>query len=229
MGCERVYLAKGKDIRNVYSDESCPRGKHAFGALICTPRRAEILAEQTAQIRKQYGFDRELKWNNIYRKTIDIANAFVLMFLEDKYSKFYAMQIIQGNNWSKWQKSNESRFFKSYYVFLRRITNSYYRYDLYVDKRSSKPSRWITLQYLNNKMRKADYQLRHNNFRRIIPTDSKENDLLQIVDLLLGACVLTTEHPVKVAFQKMIVQHPTYTNKVHIIEPFSPYSNHEFY
>ena len=218
-----MFLSKGKDIRNVYSDESLPEGKHAFGALVCTPRRAEILTEQTAHIRNQYGYYQELKWRDISPKNLNIAKAFVLQFLEgDKYSKFYTMQIIHGHNWDKWEKSWRGKYFKSYYVFLRRITNSYYRYDLYLDKIWAKQYRYNTVQYLNNKMRKEAYQLKHNNFRVIKPTDSKENDLLQIVDLLLGACVLSTNNAVKAKFQKMVLQHRNYSTKVHVIEPFSP-------
>jgi len=224
-----LYLGK-KDYRDIYCDESFPGHSPAFGALICTPIRSGKLKERIRKVREQYGYSRELKWSKIDSNNFDIAKAFVYTFLEDAprgrgkpdSSKIYIMRVVKGRNWNNWEKTNESKYFKSLYSFLRIITKSYHRYDIYVDSRSSKPYRWTKVQYLNNMKRKQDYQLKHINFGIILPIDSKENDSVQLVDLILGASLLSTDNEVKAAFQKMIIQHPNYHRKVHLLEPFVP-------
>src|SRR6266487_3996438 len=91
--------------------------------------------------------------------------------------------------WTNWGRNEEERFFKSYYVFIRRILRPYYyHYDIYLDYKQSKWYRWSSLLFaINNGLKKYYDHLKRRNFIGLQALDSKRSDLLQLVDVLLGA------------------------------------------
>lgn len=174
---------------DIYCDETFLHGQiaFAFGALICTPRRADILREKLALIRSNFNHFRELKWSELSPMKLPVYRSFIDAFFDDKYPKFSVMRVIKGPRWNAWGGSEEERFFKSYYVFLKLNAGPFSRYFIYPDVRSlQKGYRWETMHFLFNQSRRGDWDLRRKNIRLLQPLDSDREDLLQLTDMLLG-------------------------------------------
>ena len=190
---------------DLYADESflCGPVAFAFGALICTPRRAEILGALLAQLRATTGYSSEVKWSKTSRETFPIHRAFVDAFFDDRFARCSILQAVKGHAWHKWANTDEERFFKSYYVFLMRNAGPFSRYRVFLDtKPLQKPYRWTTLHYLVNRSRRYNWDLRRRNIRFLDPIDSHSSDLLQVADLLLGCATSGAESDAKRALRE---------------------------
>ncbi len=185
----------------LYCDESDTDGSGSFyfGALMCSIERAAILDAALKAVKEDKGCTgHEMKWTKVSRKMLPAYKAFVDIFLNDPYSQFTVTEVIRDRAWTTWGRNEEERFFKSYYVFLRRnLRLFYYHYDLYLDYKDSKWYRWSSLEYaVNNGLKKYYDHLKGRTFAKIEALDSKESDLLQLVDVLLNAVKskATAEH-----------------------------------
>src|SRR5215210_3597285 len=195
---------------DIYSDETYLHGKVAFalGALICTPRRSQILRKQLSEIRSSFNYLGELKWKKVSYRTLPICESFVDTFLNDKFAKFSLMKVTKGQLWNVWGKSEEERFFKSYYVFLKLNAGPSSRYFVYPDAKSlQKHFRWDTLSFLINRSRRDDWMLKRRNIRLLQPLDSKSEDLLQLADLLLGCLTSNAISEEKAKLRKRVVDY----------------------
>ena len=197
---------------HIYCDETFLRGNvaFAFGALICTPRRAAILKHEFVQARKNLDYYGELKWKEVRSRTLPICEQFVNLFLEDPFAKFSLMRVVKGQSWNTWGKTEEERFFKAYYVFLKLNAGPFSRYHIYPDMKSlQKTYRWETLHFLINRSRRDEWGLKHRNIRTFRPLDSETNDLLQVTDLILGCLTSVATAEAKVYLQQQVTNRLT--------------------
>ena len=118
------------------------------------------------------------------------------------------MKVAKGQLWNAWGKSEEERFFKSYYVFLKLNAGPFSRYFVYPDaKPLQKNFRWDTLSFLINRSRRDDWMLKRRNIRLLQPLDSKSEDLLQLTDLLLGCLTSNAVSEEKAKLRKRVVNY----------------------
>ena len=201
----------GATIKNyhIYSDETFLHGKVAFaiGGLICTPRRSEIIDSKIKEIRQKYHFFGEIKWNKLNKDNYPLYKELADLFFDDKYARFSVMKVIKGQDWNKWGPSEEERFFKTYYVFLKLNTSPFSRYYVFVDEKPRRRnSRWDSLHYLFNRSRGESWPLKHRNIKILMECDSRKKDLLQLTDLLLGSTTSLALSEVKSDFKTLIDQ-----------------------
>jgi hypothetical protein len=129
----------------IYCDETYIQKKvaFAFGGLICTPKRADILKKELEDIRSEFNCYEELKWHRISFRLLNVYRNFVAVFLNDLHVRYSVMPVIKGPYWNKWGATEEERFFKAYYLFLMRNIGPYSRYEIYCDtKELQKSYRW---------------------------------------------------------------------------------------
>lgn len=199
-------------IYHLYCDETYLHSEvaFAFGALICTSRRAEILKEQLSNIRNQLNYSGEIKWEKVSSMKLPIYEKFVDIFFDDNYATFSLMNVRKGQYWNKWAVSEEERFFKSYYVFLKNNIGPYFRYNAYLDDKSlQKKYRWSSLHFLINQSRRKEWGLNYRNIKTLTSMDSRSEDLLQLTDLLLGAFTSTSQAGAKVRLKEYIIRNNT--------------------
>jgi len=157
---------------------------------MCSVQRAAILDAELKAVKERFGCTgHEMKWTKASKKMLPAYSAFAQVFFDDPYSQFTVTEVIRDRTWTNWGRNEEERFFKSYYVFIRRILRPYYyHYDIYLDYKQSKWYRWSSLLFaINNGLKKYYDHLKRRNFIGLQALDSKRSDLLQLVDVLLGA------------------------------------------
>ena len=201
---------------SVYYDFYCDEtaidggGSFYFGALNCTPARAEKLRQKIKKFRQEYGCHREMKWTKVSKKMLPAYVAFTNIFLDDPYARFIVMEVKRDKNWRVWAPNEEQRFFKAYYVFLRRHISSFARYGAYLDYKEGKWYRWKSLHFAVNKAIMRDHHyLRSKPVHTLKPLNSKKEDLLQLVDVLLGAITSNATALPKTQLAQHIRQHLT--------------------
>lgn len=196
------------EYHHLYCDESFVDGGGSFyfGGLYCSPRRAEILRSGLKEVRAHYDCRREMKWTKVSRKMLPAYTAFVDIFLDDPFARFIVMEVVRGESWKSWASNEEKRFFKAYYVFLRMNMRAFIRYGIYLDYKPSKWYRWSGLYYAINNAGFRDYDLSKKQICELKAVNSKAEDLVQLVDVLLGASVSNATVPPKAQLAQYVRQ-----------------------
>lgn len=146
------------------------------------------MAAKLGQLWTRLPHQGEVKWERTARHTLDLHKAFVDTFLDDVPAKFSLMRVTKETQWKRWAETEEERFFKTYYVFLKNNVGPFSRYHVCVDQKSfRKDYRWARLHYLINKSRRTDWGLTRRNIRKFEVVDSKASFLMQLTDILLGS------------------------------------------
>ncbi len=194
------------NFHNLFCDESGIDSGPQFylGAMICTPTRARILAGQLEGVRETYGLEAEMKWTRVSRAMLPAYKAFVDVFLNCKYSRFQLYSVQRGPHWRAFGRDEEQRFFKSYYVFLRRTMSLYSQYDIYVDDKPGKRYRWSNVKWAINGAASRDHGLAKRQVKNLHALDSKQCDLIQLTDVLLGALTSSASSPHKQELSRYI-------------------------
>lgn len=172
-----------------------------------------------------------MKWTKVSEKMLPLYKAFVDIFFNDDFAYFQLLKVRKGKYWKCWAPKEEQRFFKAYYFFLRGLMSPYSRYEVYLDHKPGKPYRWESLKFAINGASRRDYGLNQKQIYQLKPYDSKDNDLIQLADVLLGGIVSEATATAKVALAKHIIQRSTeltQSKKLKIKRgSWSPYENTE--
>ena len=196
-----------KGYYDIYCDESAIDGSGSFyfGGLYCTSIRADILRKKLKEVRLKYHCTGEMKWTKVSAKMLHVYTDFVDVFINDPHSRFYVLEVRRDMNWRIWASTEEERFFKAYYVFLRSLMNVFSRYGIYLDYKNGKWYRWSSLHFaINNKVKEFYYPPNQKQVHTLKPVNSKADDLLQLVDVLLGAKTSTATAVAKVQLAKYV-------------------------
>jgi len=189
-----------------YCDESGIDGgaDYWLGALQCSPVRARMLAEKLAAVRDYFDLRSEMKWTRVSRAFLPAYKAFVDVALDDLFTTFFLIQVERGNFWKQFGQDEQARFFKSYYVFLRLNMLPYSRYNVYVDNKEGKRYRWSNVQYAINGAYRRRHELSKKQVPNFTPLDSRTSDLLQVVDVVMGAASSSATASHKVEFSDYV-------------------------
>lgn len=192
---------------NLYCDESGieRKGGFYFGGIHCSPERAKRLEAQIAAFRERTGCLREMKWTKVSAKMLPSYIEFTNIFFEDAYATFVLTEVQKGDHWLSLGRTEEERFFQAYFRFLSDSMWANARYKIYLDNQSCKKYRWKSLHYVMN----MPY-IRHKTQKKIIAlsaVDSHDQDLVQLVDVLLGALVSTAIAPAKTTLSEYVRKH----------------------
>lgn len=197
-------------LNELYCDESQTQGGGSFffGMLRCSPTQSEYLRTRLVEVRKQFGCIHEMKWTKVSTKMLPAYMAFVQPFFDEPYSQFFVREVIKEREWTSWGASEDVRFLKSFYVFLRmHMYTTYYKYTVCVDDKPGKKYRWSSLQFaVNNGILRDNELLRRKHYITIHAVDSKKDDLIQLVDILLGALVSKAEASAKLQLAQYVRQ-----------------------
>lgn len=175
---------------NIYCDESDTNGQNIFwlGAIICTPKRVDILNNKIKEIRNRNNFYSEFKWTKLKAHNYKIYKEFVDVFFDDGNVMFRLMSCKKNEHWKKWEITNNKRMTKTYYCFIGWITMHYHKYYIYADQLFNDHDKSMSIiTYILNIKRKKKWDLKNRNIKRMKEVESCKCDLVQMADVLMGA------------------------------------------
>lgn len=177
----------------IYADETRidGGGPFFFGALVASPRRVEILRNRVRTFRAASGCTAEMKWTKVSNAYLERYKQFADIVLRDPFVRFFVREVRCDDSWHAWERPSDERFWIAYYAFLRSHMSSYSRYDLVLDNKDGKRHRWTKLRFSMNATARRRFELKKTQVRSLLPRASHADDILQLVDVILGA--LTSE------------------------------------
>lgn len=195
LAVDRVWPKEGSGaVRDIYADESSQTA-HRFlvlGAVtVCTTDVPDLVAAIRAA--RLPGLPHgELKWTKVSAAKLETYRAIVDAFfaaVEADIAHFHCVAIdtTRFDHRQFNQGDREIGFSKMVFQLLMKHARLYpQRLYAYLDSRTTRHSlddlRFMLNRYALNRLDRGDYP-----FRRVVFRDSKESDLLQLNDVLLGA------------------------------------------
>jgi hypothetical protein len=190
----------------LYADERRPSRENQwlwFGGVVCTDKRSPRLRSRLADIRTHYGMTHEMKWGRVSQYHFDAYCAWVDVFFDDPFARFSLFQIDPTSKEWRAARTRPGRSFED-----DRLRKAYYQFWLVTFGRLHDTKRWWV--YADTKLFRRDTDLKRvevafnrtykksafgRRSSRIVrlsrAEDSKQTELIQLADVLLGALSLS--------------------------------------
>lgn len=178
-------------MRDIYADESS-QTQHRYlvlGAVTALTADVPQLLQRVWTARQQRLPAGEMKWTKVSSAKLSVYKEVVDVFFDSELAQFHCMCIDTSRfDHKKFNSgSREIGFSKMVFQLLAKHSRLYEeRLYAYLDSRTTRQSlddlRFMLNRYAANRQGRHDYP-----FRRLVFRDSKETELLQLNDVLLGS------------------------------------------
>jgi len=170
-----------------------------LGGVICTQKRALTLQDALATVRRRFNLSREMRWTKVSKQYFDAYKAWVDVFFDDPYTRFYLLAVDKSElDWQSFipsitqKPTRDDKLASVFYQFLLisfgplRDTK---RWWMYPDSGFfSKDKVLDRVEFLFNYTYKKAFGPKTSRIIRMARAqDSKNENLIQLADVLLGA------------------------------------------
>lgn len=182
----------------IYCDESCPLEKDGndimvIGAVSCSYKSKQKIFCDLRELKEKYGMNSrtETKWVKVSNSKLNYYKALVDYFIknEDIRIRILVAQNKKGLNHLKFNGGNYNNwYFKMYYYLLNKFVDENYTYYMLFDQKD---------KYTKNSLKKVKDRLHNEKVKtslldnafniEIKQINSKESELMQLLDVFLGA------------------------------------------
>lgn len=181
-------------LYNVYCDESCHLehdgiNDMVIGAVWCDQDRVKEVNSKIREIKKRHGIgsNAELKWSKVGPLKRDVYIELIDYFFANDYLHFRCIVIPEKNDLDheRFGQTHDEWYYKMYFDMLKGIFSPRDAYEIYVDIKDSHSNKRV--RKLEEISRNSMYDFSGDCIRRIQPIRSEEVQIMQLVDVLIGA------------------------------------------
>ena len=186
----------------LYSDER--KEKHdgiqylTIGGVVCTNNGRHRLLSRFKNLRRRYGLDGEIGWKNISNYYLDAYKASVDVFFDDRHARYSLLSVNRTSpDWRAFREklrktpNHDGLLTSIYYQFLLTTfgpLRDTKRWEVFPDAGYFSRDKVLDrVEFLFNRTYKKAFGPKSTRTIRLARAlDSKDNDLVQLADLLLG-------------------------------------------
>ena len=181
---------------NIYCDESChlehdgikPMG---LACVWCAKEDRLEIFEKLRDLKTKHGLKPhcELKWNAVSPAKIDYYIDVINYFFANPELHFRALIVTDKSQLKHddFGQSHDEFYYKMYFNLLKTIIVPGDNYEVYIDIKDTQSEQKV--KKLKEVISNTHYDFDQSMIRRIQQVDSKEVELVQLTDLLIGAVV----------------------------------------
>lgn len=190
-------IEKGRDILyNIYCDESChlPHDSSdvmVLGAMSCTESNKKDIFNDIRQIKEKHGLSSwfEIKWTKVSKAKVDFYKDLIDYFFYNEDLNFRGL-IAKNKKTLNHTKYNQGDYnlwyYKMYFLLLDPITDETdEEYKIYIDIKDTLGGPRV--KKLEEVLCNNIYDFKHEVIRYVKQINSKESEILQLTDILIGA------------------------------------------
>ena len=180
-------------MSNIYCDENChlenDKKKYmVMGAITCDKNYRRKICNDIRIIKEKYGLPRfqEIKWTKVSEKKEELYKELITYFFNNSKLQFRAIIIDKDKIDNKrFNQSYDTFYYKVYYQLLCRTINPKEENFIYLDVKDTRSSRKI--KKLEECLKNGVYDFNIDCIKNVQSINSKESEILQICDVLIGA------------------------------------------
>lgn len=178
---------------NIYCDESCHlENDHkkvmVLGAIKCDKLYKKAIINEIRSIKEKYNMNKfcEVKWTKVSPDKLDMYKELVNYFFNNSKLSFRAVVVDKTClNHEQYNQTHDEFYYKVYYQLLCRIIVPNEENYIYLDIKDTKGARKI--RKLGEVLANGIYDFDMKCIKNVQNINSKESELLQLADILIGA------------------------------------------
>ena len=181
-------------IFNIYCDESCHLEHDGInvmvlGAVWCPHDDTREINERIRDIKVRNGISPtvEMKWTKISPAKLQLYEDLVNYFFDEGLLHFRAVVIPDKNqlDHGRFNQTHDDWYYKMYFEMLKQILTPEDCYEIYIDIKDTNSNR--KAKKLREVCSNSMYDFRQTVIQKLQPIRSEEVQIMQIVDILIGA------------------------------------------
>ena len=181
-------------LYNVYCDETCHLehdgiNDMVIGAVWCPQKKLGEVKRQIKDIKIKYGFSTasEMKWTKISPANFVAYKDLIDYFFDNKELHFRAIIIPDKSklDHEAFHQTHDDWYYKMYFDMLKAIFSPSDSYEVYIDIKDTRSFR--KAQKLKDRCNNSMYDFSRSVIQRLQPVRSDEIQIMQLVDVLIGA------------------------------------------
>lgn len=181
-------------LYNVYCDETCHLERDGIndmviGAVWCPQDKLRGINQRIRTIKLRNGISpsAELKWTKISPAKVQVYKDIIDYFFNDDDIHFRAIIIPDKSklNHQAFHQTHDDWYYKMYFDMLKVILSPTEQYEIYIDIKDTHS--YQKAQKLKEVCSNSMYDFSQNIIRRLQPIRSDEIQIMQLVDVLIGA------------------------------------------
>ncbi|MDE4542249.1 DUF3800 domain-containing protein [Thermoanaerobacterium sp. R66] len=181
-------------VYNIYCDESCHLEHDdskvmVIGGIWCSKNKIKYISDKIKDLKIKHGIkpNFEVKWVKVSPNKIEFYSDMIKLFLKETDLHFRCLIVSDKTKLRHFDFNQDHNTFydKMYYLMLCNIIDTSNSYNIYIDIKDTHTNEKskILAKYLRNKY----YDYNCNIIQKIQPVNSSEIQLMQLVDILIGA------------------------------------------
>lgn len=181
-------------LYNVYCDETCHLEHDGInvmvlGAIWCPQNKLVDINQRLRQIKERNGIlsTQELKWTKVSPSGVAIYKDIIDYFFDDDDLHFRAIIVPDKSklNHVAFHQTHDDWYYKMYFDMLKVIFSPKDNYEVYIDIKDSHS--YSKAQRLKDICNHTMYDFSSRVIKRMQPIRSDEVQIMQLVDVLIGA------------------------------------------
>lgn len=179
---------------NIYCDESCHLehdgiNSMVLGAVWCPQEKTKEINTRIKKLKiyNNVSPSLEMKWTKISPAKLDMYLDLINYYFDDDDLHFRALVIPDKNKLDhrRFNQTHDTWYYKMYFEMLKAIFSPNDQYEIYIDIKDTNSYR--KSQTLRNVCCNSMYDFSHRIIKNLQPIRSNEVEIMQIVDVLIGA------------------------------------------
>jgi len=192
---------------NIYCDESChlevsDKNKNkqksmVLGGVICPDHMKKDILNQIRDIKEKHGLSRfgEFKWTKVSSNKIDFYKELIQYFFENENLRFRALVFKNKADFYYTYYTHNDIYYIAYYLLLIEMISADTTNSIYIDKKDTRGGQkvkelkdnLIHAKFSKGNRWSSDIEFNPDLIKKIQIIDSKDVELMQLADLLIGA------------------------------------------
>ena len=181
-------------LYNVYCDETCHLENDGIndmvlGAIWCPQDKLKDINQRIQRIKIRNGISpsAELKWTKISPAKTEVYKDLIDYFFDDDALHFRAIIVPDKSrlNHGAFHQTHDDWYYKMYFDMLKVILSPEDRYEIYIDIKDTHS--YQKSQKLREVCSNSMYDFSQSVIQRLQPVRSDEIQIMQMVDILVGA------------------------------------------
>lgn len=179
---------------NIYCDESCHLEHDSIkpmvlGAIYAPKEEIDRISKNIRKIKAEHKVNpfMEIKWTKVSKGQIDLYKSLIEYFFSEEHLHFRVLVIPDKTqlDHTRFNQTHDDFYYKMYFEMLKIILDPNSSYNIYLDIKDTKSQKKI--EKLHTYLCNVKYDFNRNIINKIQHVRSHEIEIIQIVDLLIGA------------------------------------------
>jgi hypothetical protein len=192
------------DTYNIYCDESCHLENDrkpimAISAIWCPIEKTKQISKEIRGIKTKHGLSKnlEIKWTKVSPAKIQFYQAIVDYFFDQPDLHFRTILIKKDTlDHQEHRQTHDEWYYKMCFVLLKEIIDPVNSYRIYIDIKDTRSE--TKRSKLEEILKNAKYDPSGEIIEKVQQICSRESEIMQLADLLMGAVRYFTEYNVTV-------------------------------